>query len=109
MDLMNQTCFGGVRMMQGAVGAGLAAAMLLGGVAAVQAQGMQNASLEWEQRFDSAPSTARMPRSSTPILSPQTIQSTEAALQQYLAIEQQGGWPQVPQGPALKQIGRAHV
>ena len=56
---------------------------------------------EWEQSYDSDASlTVR--RSTTPILSQQTIASTEEAIQQYRALVDQGGWPTVPGGQTLK-------
>jgi murein L,D-transpeptidase YcbB/YkuD len=60
------------------------------------------AAVEWQQRYDSAPATARMPNSDVPILSKQTLEMSQYALQQYIQIEQQGGWPTVPDGPVLK-------
>jgi murein L,D-transpeptidase YcbB/YkuD len=60
------------------------------------------AAVEWQQRYDSAPATARMPNSDVPILSKQTLEMSQYALQQYTQIEQQGGWPTVPDGPVLK-------
>ncbi len=65
------------------------------------------AQVEWEQRFDSAPASVTMPKSSVPILSQQTLEASQAALQQYMAIEQQGGWPMIPEGPVLK-LGTRH-
>jgi L,D-transpeptidase YcbB len=79
-------------------------ALLLAGVAgpAAAQNGQQFAAAEWEQRFDTAPAASRMPKTQTPILSTQTLQSTEGALQQYIQIEQAGGWPSIPEGPVLK-------
>ncbi len=71
------------------------------------AGGRAFAQVEWEQRFDSAPSSVTMPRSSVPILSQETLHATQGILQRYVMIEQQGGWPVVPEGPVLK-LGTRH-
>ncbi len=65
------------------------------------------AQVEWEQRFDSAPTAQTMPKSSVPILSKQTLDASQYALQQYQQIEAQGGWPVIPEGPVLK-LGTRH-
>ncbi len=65
------------------------------------------AQVEWVQRYDSAPSSARMPKSSVPILSKQTLEASQFALQKYIQIEQMGGWPMVPEGQVL-QLGKRH-
>src|SRR5690606_13642141 len=68
-----------------------------------QAAFAQNvAAVEWEQRYDSAPAAARMPKSSVPILSKQTLEMSQYALEEYTRIEQMGGWPMMPDGPILK-------
>jgi L,D-transpeptidase YcbB len=65
------------------------------------------AQVEWQQRYDSAPASQTMPKSSVPILSKQTIEASQYALQQYQQIEAQGGWPTMPDGPVLK-LGMRH-
>ena len=85
------------------LGVAFSAAALMGGAASAQ----QFAQVEWEQRFDSAPSSVTMPRSSVPILSQQTLEATQAVLPRYAMIEQQGGWPVIPDGPVLK-LGVRH-
>jgi murein L,D-transpeptidase YcbB/YkuD len=65
------------------------------------------AQVEWQQRFDSAPAEQRMPKSSVPILSKQTLEASQYALQQFQQIEAQGGWPMLPDGPVLK-LGTRH-
>lgn len=80
-------------------------AVLLGGLAFVAAAahsahaledpGFQGAPVEWQDRFDSDARATQLPHTSVPLLSAQTIQATEQALQQYAAIEAQGGWPAV--------------
>jgi murein L,D-transpeptidase YcbB/YkuD len=77
-----------------------AAAFVLAAHSAAAQQSI--AAVEWQQRYDSAPATARMPNSDVPILSKQTLEMSQYALQQYIQIEQQGGWPTVPDGPVLK-------
>src|SRR5690606_30550807 len=77
---------------------GFAALALTAQAASAQAV----AAVEWEQRYDSAPSGARMPSSSVPILSKQTLEMSQYALQEYLRIEQMGGWPMMPDGAVLK-------
>ena len=56
---------------------------------------------EWGQSYDSDASLSVI-RTTTPVLSQQTIASTEAAAQQYREIQAQGGWPTVPAGQTLK-------
>lgn len=84
---------------------GLVLPVLAFGASVSSAQ--QFAQVEWEQRFDSAPVSATMPGTSTPILSHQTLEASQAALHQYQMIEQQGGWPTIPDGPVLK-LGSRH-
>jgi murein L,D-transpeptidase YcbB/YkuD len=50
---------------------------------------------EWEQKYDTAESL-QVPRTTTPLLSAQTVASTEAAIQTYRDIASRGGWPSVP-------------
>ncbi len=56
---------------------------------------------EWRQSYEAAPSLA-VPRSTTPILSQQTVAATEAAIAQYQAIAARGGWGTVPEERILK-------
>ena len=68
---------------------------------------------EWAQRYD-ADERLAVARSSTPILSPQTVAATEAAIEQYQRIVENGGWPQVSgqqlhlgsNGPAVSTLRR---
>src|SRR5262245_56747273 len=76
-------------------------------LSAVSASAQQVAQVEWQQRFDSAPAAQTMPKSSVPILSKQTLEASQYALQQYQQIEAQGGWPTIPDGPILK-LGTRH-
>jgi murein L,D-transpeptidase YcbB/YkuD len=56
---------------------------------------------EWAQRYDADPRLT-VSRSTTPILSPQTVAATELAIQQYQDIAARGGWPTVPSGMVLR-------
>ncbi|HVL73459.1 MAG TPA: L,D-transpeptidase family protein [Beijerinckiaceae bacterium] len=62
----------------------------------VAAQTMQVANqAEWRQSFDAA-SRIRVPRSTTPILSPQALGATEETIERYRDIVARGGWDRVP-------------
>jgi len=50
---------------------------------------------EWAQRYD-ADARLTVSRSTTPILSEQTVAATEAAIQKLQRIVSDGGWPTVP-------------
>ena len=56
---------------------------------------------EWAQRYDSDERLS-VPRSSTPLLSQQSLAATEQAIQRYQQIVQAGGWGTVPGGATLK-------
>jgi L,D-transpeptidase YcbB len=56
---------------------------------------------EWAQRYDAA-ERLTVSRSTTPILSSQTVAATEQAIQQYQQIVGNGGWPMVPAGQQLR-------
>ncbi len=56
---------------------------------------------EWAQRYD-ADARLTVSRSTTPILSTQTVAATEAAIEQFREIVANGGWPQVPAGHQLR-------
>jgi L,D-transpeptidase YcbB len=55
---------------------------------------------EWAQHYDSDDKLV-VPRSTTPLLSPQTLAATEAAIQKYQQIVAAGGWQPLT-GPTLK-------
>lgn len=55
---------------------------------------------EWVQKYDEDPRLA-VPRTSTPILSQQTIAETERAIAQYQDLVSRGGWSMVP-GQTMK-------
>jgi murein L,D-transpeptidase YcbB/YkuD len=56
---------------------------------------------EWGQNYEASRNLS-VPRSTTPILSVETVQATERAIAQYQEIAQRGGWAKVPTGGTLK-------
>ncbi len=56
---------------------------------------------EWPQSYESSPQMA-VERESTPILSPATVDATQAAIQKYQDIVARGGWNSVPAGGDLR-------
>ena len=58
---------------------------------------------EWAQNYDGA-ARVRVPRSSTPILSPSALQATEEMVERYRDIVSRGGWGQV-QIPGTLKLG----
>ena len=56
---------------------------------------------EWRQSYESS-ERLTVPRESTPVLSPETLAATDAAIQQYQGIVERGGWQPVPTGHELK-------
>jgi len=67
---------------------------------------LQNGNAEWSDNFDAASVGAADVRTTIPILSPQILNSIQAAIAQYSAIVAKGGWPVVPANKVL-QIGMA--
>ncbi|MCX5577534.1 L,D-transpeptidase family protein [Kaistia terrae] len=59
-------------------------------------QVLQSGSSDWSDGFDAASSGAASVRTSAPILSPDTAQAVEYAIQNYTDIVARGGWPMVP-------------
>ncbi|MFD1701589.1 murein L,D-transpeptidase [Methylopila henanensis] len=58
---------------------------------------------EWKDRFDASSSrVTRTSGSRTPTLSPETVQQTELAIQDYASLVSRGGWGRVPGGERLK-------
>ncbi len=85
----------------------LPAAMVLSVAGSAMAQsatdqdsGGTGSQAEWAQKYDSD-ARLRVPRSSTPVLSSQTVAATEQAIQTYQNIVAQGGWGAVPAGVNL--------
>ncbi len=60
-------------------------------------------SAEWRQSYDAVPTRSRVVRSSTPMVSAQSLQATELAVQRYREIAAQGGW--APIGPDRLRLG----
>src|SRR5271154_7620089 len=56
---------------------------------------------EWPQSYEASPHMA-VGREATPILSPATVDATEAAIQKYQDIVAKGGWEALPGGPELR-------
>ena len=56
---------------------------------------------EWAQNYDGA-NRVRVPRSTTPILSPQAVSATEEAVERYRDIAGRGGWERLPGGSGLR-------
>ncbi|MFO1148946.1 MAG: L,D-transpeptidase family protein [Alsobacter sp.] len=51
---------------------------------------------EWRQNYDAA-TNLKVARSTTPVLSPQTLQATEHMIEEYQRVVAAGGWPAMPQ------------
>jgi murein L,D-transpeptidase YcbB/YkuD len=85
----------------------LGSAMAVAGIRSGQAAsadpqlGLIGGQAEWAQKYDEG-STLSVPRSTTPVLSAQTVAATEQAIQNYQAQVAQGGWPNVPATQTLK-------
>ena len=56
----------------------------------------------WDDQFDTRGTNVREVASNSPIFSPDTAQSTGAAINGYTQIVQMGGWPMVPDGQTLR-------
>ena len=72
----------------------------LGVTGALAAPGDGFGQAEWAQRYDSD-ARLTVPRASTPLLSPESVNATEAAIQRYQQIVAAGGWQPI-NGPTLK-------
>ncbi|WEK49151.1 MAG: L,D-transpeptidase family protein [Candidatus Kaistia colombiensis] len=88
---------GALRTMAGALAASVAMPI------AAFAQGadpinqvLQSGGGDWSDGFDAASNGAASVRTSAPILSPDTAQAVEYAIQNYTDIVARGGWPMVP-------------
>lgn len=71
------------------------------GAAAFAASDGYDGQAEWAQRYD-ADARLTVSRSITPILSPQSVAATEAAIEHFRQIVASGGWPLVPPGHQLR-------
>jgi murein L,D-transpeptidase YcbB/YkuD len=87
--------------LSAAAGVALAAPLLafFGSQAFAQQQFADQA--EWRQGYE-ASDRLTVPRETTPVLSPETLAATDAAIQQYQGIVERGGWQPVPSGAELK-------
>jgi murein L,D-transpeptidase YcbB/YkuD len=63
---------------------------------------------DFGQGYDSGIRTVKMPKSSLPTLAPQTLHTTEAAIPQFEAIVQRGGWAYVAPTDRLR-LGNRHA
>ncbi len=66
-----------------------------------KAQQQNSDQAEWPQSYEASPEMA-VGREATPILSPATVDATEAAIQKYQDLVAKGGWNVVPGGPELR-------
>ena len=74
---------------------------LVGGSFLAKAQERGSDQAEWPQSYEESPHMA-VGRETTPILSPATVDATEAAIQRYQNLVTQGGWNLVPAGVELR-------
>jgi murein L,D-transpeptidase YcbB/YkuD len=75
-------------------------ALALGGGASAKALAAGDQA-EWQQNYESA-ARVRVTRSSTPILSPQSLAATEEAIAKYRDIVARGGWATLQAGERLR-------
>jgi murein L,D-transpeptidase YcbB/YkuD len=66
-----------------------------------KAQEQDVSQAEWPQSYEASPQMA-VGREATPILSPATVDATQAAIQKYQDIVAHGGWNALPGGPELR-------
>jgi len=76
-------------------------ALALGGSASARALAAAGDQAEWQQNYESA-ARVRVTRSSTPILSPQSLVATEEAIAKYRDIVARGGWAQLQASERLR-------
>jgi murein L,D-transpeptidase YcbB/YkuD len=75
-------------------------AVILGSIPS-RAQEQDVSQAEWPQSYEASPHMA-VAREATPILSPATVDATQAAIQKYQDIVDHGGWNALPGGPELR-------
>ena len=75
--------------------------LAIAALAAPMARAQGDDQAEWPQSYESSPHMT-VDREATPILSPATVDATQAAIQKYQDIVTRGGWSVVPPGPELK-------
>jgi L,D-transpeptidase YcbB len=66
-----------------------------------RAQEQDVSQAEWPQSYEASPHMA-VAREATPILSPATVDATQAAIQKYQDMVDHGGWNALPGGPELR-------
>jgi L,D-transpeptidase YcbB len=71
------------------------------GSTAPKAQEQDVSQAEWPQSYEASPHMA-VTREATPILSPATVDATQAAIEKYQDIVAHGGWNPLPGGPELR-------
>ncbi|WP_271201338.1 L,D-transpeptidase family protein [Methylopila turkensis] len=85
------------------LGFGAAAGALATAASAQEMMLSFDSQAEWKDRFDASSSrVTRTSASRTPTLSPETVQQTELAIQDYASLVSRGGWSRVPGGERLK-------
>ena len=82
-------------------GLAMAAALMTSAALAEDADSAGAPQAEWRQSYETAERLA-VNRETTPVLSPETLAATEAAIQQYQGIVSRGGWSAVPSGSELR-------
>jgi L,D-transpeptidase YcbB len=80
--------------------AGVAFAVALGPIPS-NAEDQDSGQAEWPQSYETSPGMA-VARETTPILSPATVDATQAAIQKYQELVANGGWNTVPGGMELR-------
>jgi L,D-transpeptidase YcbB len=79
--------------------AGVAFSLALGSIPS-RAEDQDGNQAEWPQSYEASPEMA-VGRETTPVLSPATVDATQAAVQKYQDLVAKGGWAAVPAGPEL--------
>jgi L,D-transpeptidase YcbB len=73
-----------------------------------RAQEQDVSQAEWPQSYEASPNMA-VAREATPILSPATVDATQAAIQKYQDIVDHGGWNALPGGPEMRVGSRSRI
>src|SRR6478672_10091038 len=63
---------------------------------------------EWPQSYEVSPHMA-VGREATPVLSPATVDATQAAIEKYQDIVAHGGWNTLPGGPELRVGSKSRI
>jgi L,D-transpeptidase YcbB len=85
----------------------VACAIALGSIPS-KAQEQDSTQAEWPQSYEASPRMA-VGREATPILSPATVDATQAAIERYQDLAAKGGWNALPGGPELRVGSRSRV